>query len=139
MRCPAHGLKWNVNQLAAHAFLEISTQGNSATGVAGGMTPSPRLLKSLALLLLATPARTAFTAMAGFVAIQPFANNGLELSAEDAGQMKSTQNDADRGKFKVPSLRKSALTAPYMHDGQFGTPGGGGGALQHWGGSISDA
>jgi cytochrome c peroxidase len=59
--------------------------------------------------------------MAGFVAIQPFANNSLELSAEDTGQMKSTQNEADRGKFKMPSLRKSALTAPYMHDGQFGT------------------
>jgi len=55
--------------------------------------------------------------MAGFVAIQPFANNSLELSAEDTGQMKLTQNEADRGKFKMPSLRKRALTAPYMHDG----------------------
>ena len=54
------------------------------------MTPSPRWLKSLASLLLATPTRTVFTVMAGFVAIQPFANNGLELSAEDTGQMKST-------------------------------------------------
>jgi cytochrome c peroxidase len=52
---------------------------------------------------------------------QTFANNGLELAAEDVGQMKVTQNEADRGKFKVPSLRNIALTAPYMHDGRFGT------------------
>ena len=52
---------------------------------------------------------------------QPFANNGLELAAEDVGLMKVTQNEADRGKFKVPSLRNIALTAPYMHDGRFGT------------------
>ena len=25
----------------------------------------------------------------------------------------------DRGKFKAPSLRDVALTAPYMHDGRF--------------------
>ena len=79
-----------MKQLAAHAFPEFSTQTNSTTGVAGEMTPSPRWLKSLASLLLATPTRTVFTAMAGFVAIQPFANNSLELSAEDTGQMKST-------------------------------------------------
>jgi cytochrome c peroxidase len=54
-------------------------------------------------------------------ASQPFANNGLELAAEDVGLMKVTQNEADRGKFKVPSLRNIALTAPYMHDGRFGT------------------
>jgi cytochrome c peroxidase len=54
-------------------------------------------------------------------ASQPFANNGLRLDAEDTGQMKVTQNEADRGKFKVPSLRNIALTAPYMHDGRFGS------------------
>ena len=29
--------------------------------------------------------------------------------------------EADRGKFKVPTLRNVALTAPYMHDGRFAT------------------
>jgi len=29
--------------------------------------------------------------------------------------------ETDRGKFKTPSLRNVALTAPYMHDGRFGT------------------
>jgi cytochrome c peroxidase len=28
-----------------------------------------------------------------------------------------TKQEADRGKFKTPTLRGVALTAPYMHDG----------------------
>ncbi len=52
---------------------------------------------------------------------QPFANNGLELAEADVGRMKVTQNAADRGKFKTPSLRNVARTAPYMHDGRFTT------------------
>ena len=32
-----------------------------------------------------------------------------------------TGQAADRGKFKVPTLRNIALTAPYMHDGRFST------------------
>jgi cytochrome c peroxidase len=35
--------------------------------------------------------------------------------------MKVTGNPDDKGKFKVPSLRNIALTAPYMHDGRFNT------------------
>ncbi len=48
-----------------------------------------------------------------------FKNNGLELSPEDLGRMVVTGNEADRGKFKTPSLRNIAVTAPYMHDGRF--------------------
>jgi cytochrome c peroxidase len=55
-----------------------------------------------------------------FVSSQ-FANNGLDLVADDIGRMAVTKNAADRGKFKVPSLRNIALTAPYMHDGRFST------------------
>ncbi|MFN7562660.1 MAG: MbnP family protein [Prosthecobacter sp.] len=55
-----------------------------------------------------------------FVSSQ-FANNGLDLAAHDIGRMAVTKNAADRGKFKVPSLRNIALTAPYMHDGRFST------------------
>lgn len=32
-----------------------------------------------------------------------------------------TQNRFDKGKFRTPSLRNIALTAPYMHDGRFQT------------------
>lgn len=52
---------------------------------------------------------------------QSFANNGLELAADDVGRMAVTHNAADWGKFKVPSLRNIARTAPYMHDGRFST------------------
>lgn len=54
-------------------------------------------------------------------ASQPFANNGLELALDDIGRMAVTKNEADRGKFKTPSLRNVARTAPYMHDGRFAT------------------
>jgi cytochrome c peroxidase len=35
----------------------------------------------------------------------------------DPGLYAVSHNEADRGKFKTPSLRNIALTAPYMHDG----------------------
>lgn len=50
-----------------------------------------------------------------------FMNNGLEERAGDLGRMGGTQPDSDRGKFKVPTLRNVAKTAPYMHDGRFAT------------------
>jgi cytochrome c peroxidase len=47
-------------------------------------------------------------------------NNGLDLNTSaDEGVFLTTGNAADRGKFKVPSLRNIAVTAPYMHDGRF--------------------
>ncbi|MCA2977125.1 MAG: c-type cytochrome [Myxococcaceae bacterium] len=36
---------------------------------------------------------------------------------DDAGRFDATKDEADRGKFKTPSLRNVALTAPYFHDG----------------------
>jgi cytochrome c peroxidase len=50
-----------------------------------------------------------------------FMNNGLEERDGDLGRMEATRLETDRGKFKVPTLRNVALTAPYMHDGRFGT------------------
>ncbi len=38
--------------------------------------------------------------------------------ANDEGRYLVTQNAADKYKFKVPSLRNLAYTAPYMHDGR---------------------
>ncbi|MBT5902122.1 MAG: cytochrome C peroxidase [Opitutaceae bacterium] len=48
-------------------------------------------------------------------------NNGLDLRSIDAGRAKVTGEQSDYGKFKTPSLRNVALTAPYMHDGRFDT------------------
>ena len=50
-----------------------------------------------------------------------FMNNGLVPRAGDNGRMEVTGAESDRGKFKVPTLRNVALTAPYMHDGRFAT------------------
>jgi cytochrome c peroxidase len=50
-----------------------------------------------------------------------FTNNGLALATGDLGLAKVTQQASDEGKFKTPSLRNVALTAPYMHDGRFAT------------------
>jgi len=51
-----------------------------------------------------------------------FHNNGLDEEAALApGLSARTGNAFDRGKFRAPSLRNIALTAPYMHDGRFQT------------------
>ncbi|MDP2174803.1 MAG: cytochrome c peroxidase [Bacteroidota bacterium] len=50
-----------------------------------------------------------------------YMNNGLDQNPIDKGREDVTGMAADRGKFKVPSLRNIALTAPYMHDGRFKT------------------
>lgn len=48
-------------------------------------------------------------------------HNGLDTLYDDNGLGEFTGDAADNGKFKVPSLRNVALTAPYMHDGRFNT------------------
>ena len=48
-------------------------------------------------------------------------DNGLDISASDKGKFNVTRNSLDKGRFKTPSLRNCAITAPYMHDGRFKT------------------
>jgi cytochrome c peroxidase len=50
-----------------------------------------------------------------------FHNNGLDATITDIGLGAITGDPADNGKFKSPSLRNLAFTAPYMHDGRFET------------------
>jgi cytochrome c peroxidase len=50
-----------------------------------------------------------------------YRSNGLDLVSKDIGRDSITQIGADRGKFRVPSLRNIELTRPYMHDGRFYT------------------
>lgn len=52
-----------------------------------------------------------------------FRNNGLPPNPglNDLGREVVTGFSTDRYKFKVPSLRNIELTAPYMHDGRFGS------------------
>jgi len=58
----------------------------------------------------------------------PYHNTGLynidrggTYPAPNTGVHEVTQNPADMGRFKVPSLRNIAVTAPYMHDGSIAT------------------
>lgn len=55
-----------------------------------------------------------------------FTNNGLDTVATlndftDKGFGEISGNPQDNGKFKIPTLRNLAYTAPYMHDGRFNT------------------
>jgi cytochrome c peroxidase len=51
-----------------------------------------------------------------------YRNNGLDHTYNlDSGRQAITLDINDRFKFKVPSLRNNAYTAPYMHDGRFTT------------------
>lgn len=48
-----------------------------------------------------------------------FRNNGLQIgNPEDKGRALITLNENDNFKFRVPSLRNVAESAPYMHDGR---------------------
>jgi len=48
-----------------------------------------------------------------------YRNNGLDAAPSDAGRAAISGRAEDQGRFRVPSLRNVALTAPYMHDGRY--------------------
>lgn len=50
-----------------------------------------------------------------------FRNTGLTGTDEDSdpGLLKESGKTEDKGKFRVPTLRNLAYSAPYMHDGRF--------------------
>ena len=51
-----------------------------------------------------------------------FRNNGLKPNYDfDKGRYEISLRPEDTGKFKVPSLRNVARTAPYMHSGALNT------------------
>ncbi|HTR31310.1 MAG TPA: cytochrome c peroxidase [Puia sp.] len=50
-----------------------------------------------------------------------YRDNGLDSIYSDPGRDTITYLAADKGRFRVPSLRNIALTSPYMHDGRFST------------------
>lgn len=59
---------------------------------------------------------------------RPFHNTGLfnlsgrgDFPADNQGLFEQTGNPSDMGKFRAPTLRNIALTAPYMHDGSMAT------------------
>lgn len=75
------------------------------------------------LALFESPALNCTACHGGFDLSQhEFHNIGTTLDySADPGRQRITLLAADEGKFKVPSLRNVALTAPYMHDGSMAT------------------
>ncbi len=59
--------------------------------------------------------------MGPLISDHSFRNNGLDVSPSDGGLGALTGVPSDWGRFKVPTLRNIALTAPYMHDSRFTT------------------
>lgn len=55
----------------------------------------------------------------GLTTDNDFHNNGLDTVLIDFGRFDMTGVETDKGKFKTPTLRNIAVTAPYMHDGRF--------------------
>ncbi len=54
---------------------------------------------------------------------EKFHNTGVSWGRTplDLGRYEATRRDADKGRFKTPTLRGVRLTAPYMHDGSIKT------------------
>jgi len=52
-----------------------------------------------------------------FGVIGEYFNDRGDIKKEDLGRFNVTKDERDRYVFKVPSLRNTALTAPYFHDG----------------------
>ncbi|NJO04043.1 MAG: c-type cytochrome [Bacteroidia bacterium] len=65
-----------------------------------------------------------------------FANNGLDTQFSDEGRFRISLDSADRGKFRIPSLRNVALTPPYMHDGRLPSLEA---VLEHYAQSVKDS
>lgn len=52
---------------------------------------------------------------------EAFHNTGVNWGKGDLGRFEATKADADRGRFKTPTLRGAAARPPYMHDGSVKT------------------
>jgi cytochrome c peroxidase len=71
-----------------------------------------------------TAGRAAVHAAVHAAAHAAFANTGLhadDAERVDRGLADVTRRGSDMGKFRIPTLRNVALTAPYMHDGSLAT------------------
>ncbi len=86
-------------------------------GVANAMTPQ----QVGGMNLFNGPARCNLCHVPGLFSDRQFRNLGLRPIANDTGRQAVTGNFADRGKFKVPSLRNAGLRTGFMHTGQFVT------------------
>ncbi|MEZ5653948.1 MAG: cytochrome c peroxidase [Burkholderiaceae bacterium] len=100
-------------------FRPVPLAEQIALGIAGSAADEVRSLQchlchqTAAQILTVAGGATAITSNPDVEGVGP-QNIGLALTADDPGI-------AGEGRFKVPSLRNVALSAPYMHDGRFAT------------------
>lgn len=72
--------------------------------------------------LFSSPELNCMACHSGFdLSDHAFHNVGQYLAYDDPGRERITLNPTDNGKFKTPTLRNIARTAPYMHDGAMST------------------
>ena len=96
-----------------------------------GDSPADRYLEgdTLALSPAARRGQSLFIGSAGCSACHfgptlsdgQFHNTGVGYGGADVGRFTVTGAEADRGRFRTPTLRDVARTAPYMHDGSLTT------------------
>ncbi len=82
---------------------------NTGIGYRASMSPEPKLRRVAVAPGVFLDVETSVIAAAA------------ERTPNDLGRYEVTQDPADRWRYKTPTLRNVALTAPYMHDGSLGT------------------
>lgn len=111
--------------LAISSFVEsITSQNTKFNNAMLGITPLSALERTGRELFTSTYDCNSchqIESPHGYIMAGTFANIGLDQKYKDNGLGEVTRNSLDNGKFKIPSLRNVALTAPYMHDGRFKT------------------
>ena len=109
-----------VSALAAYQRTLISDQSPFDLHLAGRGTLPPLAQAGLARFqVLCAGCHTDLQASVLQQGLGPddYRNIGVRPPAEDPGRAAVTNDPADRGRFRVPSLRNVALRAPYFHDG----------------------
>ena len=86
-------------------------------GIPGAMTPQ----QINGMNVFNGPGRCNLCHTPGLFSDRQFRNLGLRPVAQDPGRQAITSNFADRGRFKVPSLRNVGLRTSFLHTGQFTT------------------
>lgn len=102
---------------AIATFVRAQLSGDSAYDrFVGGDANAMNAEARRGLKLFMGQARCARCHSGPLLSDEEFHNTGVNWG-RDPGRFAVTAYPADRGRFKTPSLRNVALTAPYMHDG----------------------
>ena len=115
---PAEGIEATTIARALASYVRSIRSGNSAVDryMAGDTSAlSPAEARGRRLFL--GKGRCTLCHVGPRLTDEAFHNTGVSWGAGDVGRESATRDQTDRGRFKTPSLRDVARTAPYMHDG----------------------